>query len=80
MTTQTTTSPQTHPRLIPCPTGCGRSVRDGHVMCAACWSGVPKARQSALHRAWKRWRRDLSDAALMLEWQRARDAAIASLR
>jgi hypothetical protein len=35
-----------------CPTGCGRSVRAGHLMCARCWSQVPRALQLRVYRTW----------------------------
>jgi hypothetical protein len=61
-----------------CPTGCGRHVLAGHLMCAACWRKVPKPLQAAVHRAWRAWRRDLGNAELMRAHTRAADAAIGS--
>ena len=44
-----------------CPTGCGRSVGVGHLMCATCWRLVPKHLQVAVWRSWRAYRRDSSD-------------------
>jgi hypothetical protein len=62
-----------------CPVGCGRRVRDGHLMCAACWRRVPKELQQAVYRAWRKWRRDFGNAELMQAHREAADAAIGSV-
>lgn len=36
-----------------CPTGCGRSVRPGKLMCGRCWSVVPVKLQVDIYRTWK---------------------------
>ena len=61
-----------------CPTGCGRSVEDGHLMCKTCWFKVPAGLRAQV---WSRWRRYLRSAAPK-DWERylqARDDAIASI-
>lgn len=62
-----------------CPVGCGRRVRDGHLMCPACWRHVPRELQAAVHRTWRRWRRDLGNGELMHAYTEASDAAVGSV-
>ena len=59
-----------------CPTGCGRSVRAGHLMCGPCWSLVPGPIQKAVYRTWRAFNAGTG------EWEpyaTAREAAIASV-
>lgn len=45
-----------------CPVAsCGRTVRAGHLMCAAHWREVPKALQRNVWTYWRRWNRDHDD-------------------
>jgi hypothetical protein len=62
-----------------CPTGCGRTHRDGHLMCGPCWSLVPKHLQRDVLRTWQKWRRDFGDTDAFTEYLAARDAAITFL-
>ena len=64
----------------PCPSGCGRTVAPGHLMCPGCWREVPKHLQLDVHRTWRRWRRDLGNAELMLAYKDASDAALGAIR
>jgi len=65
--------------LLLCPTGCGRGVRPGHLMCAPCWREVPSHLQRDVYRTWRAYNRgytsDQWDAYVV-----ARDAAIGSIR
>jgi len=36
-----------------CPTGCGRSVTLGNLMCAPCWHRVPRELQTPVWVAWR---------------------------
>jgi hypothetical protein len=62
-----------------CPTGCSRSVREGHLMCPGCWREVPNHLQAEVHRTWRRWRRDLGNAELMKAYREAADHAVGSI-
>lgn len=69
---------QTNPDL--CPTGCGRLVASGHLMCRPCWYRVPKPLQADVYRTLRTWRAgdyEAGDAAKA--YRAARDAAIASV-
>jgi hypothetical protein len=63
-----------------CPTGCGRIVKTNHLLCAACWRGVPRNVQLEVHRTWRRWARDFGNLDLMRAYQAAADAAKGSIR
>lgn len=65
--------------MAECPTGCGRTHRDGHLMCGPCWSLVPKALQRDVLRTWAKWRRDFGDTDAFNDYLAARDAAITSI-
>jgi hypothetical protein len=61
-----------------CPTGCGRSVRAGQLLCPACWRKVPGHLQGPVYAAWRAFQRDSSDA----NWDayiEARDNAIGAV-
>jgi hypothetical protein len=62
-----------------CPSGCGRTVRQGHLLCAACWHQVPREIQQEVYRTWKKWRVDFGDPDKAEAYRSARDAALASL-
>lgn len=62
-----------------CPVGCGRVVRPGHLMCAACWRKVPKELQQAVYRTWRAWRKDFGNAELMAAYEDASNAAVGSV-
>lgn len=62
-----------------CPTGCGRGVRKGHLMCAACWHQVPREIQTEVYRTWRKWRADFGDHEKAEAYRVARDAALASV-
>jgi hypothetical protein len=62
-----------------CPTGCGRPVARGKLMCAPCWSEVPKPLQTDVYRTWRAWRRQVGSGELMHAYSAAVDAAVASI-
>ncbi|MEO6604319.1 MAG: hypothetical protein ABIN55_01775 [Aeromicrobium sp.] len=62
-----------------CPTGCGRSVLAGHLMCRTCWGKVPRDLQQRVYGTWRAWKSDLDDQALMSEYREARDNALAAV-
>lgn len=62
-----------------CPTGCGRAVEAGKLMCRPCWSRVPRELQQRVYAAWRAWRKDFGDAVAMESYNDAREAAIASI-
>lgn len=76
-----------------CPTGCGRTPGSGKLMCAPCWSEVPRFLQREVLRTWRsyqaahRAKKGLGtpeDHARIREartaYQEARDAAVGSIR
>lgn len=67
------------PRPGECPTGCGRGVRIGQLMCSTCWRQVPKDLQADVNRTWRAWRRDWRDEELMRAWRDAADRATAAV-
>lgn len=64
-----------------CPTGCGRPVRRGRLMCGMCWRLVPKHLQRDVNRTWLAYSRaagpDIADRRAA--YTAARTAAIASV-
>lgn len=36
-----------------CPSGCGRSLKVGHLMCGPCWREVPADVQREVNRTWR---------------------------
>lgn len=61
-----------------CPTGCGRKVQPGHLMCRTCWFRVPAGLRADVWRTWKRYQRN--ETSVNFEAYRdAREAAIASV-
>lgn len=62
-----------------CPTGCGRTRRQGHLMCGRCWGEVPKHLQRDVLRTWRKWRKDFGNAEAMREYRAAHDAAVAAV-
>jgi len=62
-----------------CPTGCGRTVRPGHLMCRPCWGEVPRELQRDVNRTWRAWSRDIGDTAAMQAYKDAREAALAAV-
>lgn len=62
-----------------CPSGCGRTVRDGQLLCPGCWHEVPKHLQNEVYRTWRRWRRDISNNDRRRAYREARDEAIGSV-
>lgn len=46
-----------------CPTGCGRKVRSGHLMCGPCWSEVPGDLQRDVLRTWRAYSRSAAAGA-----------------
>jgi hypothetical protein len=79
--------------MTDCPSGCGRPVAAGKLMCAPCWREVPQHLQADVMRTWDRYRRAtarISWAAsptahtarrkARLAYLSARDAAIESIQ
>lgn len=62
-----------------CPTGCGRAVAGGQLLCRPCWGEVPKPLQTDVYRTWRAWRNDFGDHTKAQAYRAARDAAIASI-
>lgn len=67
-----------------CPTGCGRSVRLGHLMCPGCWREVPRELQRDVLSTWRAYslaaRRGADDFRDRREaYEAARSAALASI-
>ena len=61
----------------PCPiTGCGRSRRNGQLMCSRHWFSIPQRLRGEVWRTWKAWRKDLADDELARAYLDARDSAI----
>lgn len=42
---------------------CGGIAARGHLMCRACWSGVPTPLQAAVSRSWRAYRTKLAAGA-----------------
>lgn len=68
-----------------CPTGCGRPVRRGQLMCPSCWREVPKSLQRDVTRTWRAFSRAAFGGAddfpeRRAEYEAAREAALASIR
>lgn len=69
-----------------CPTGCGRSVELGKLMCPPCWSKVPRDLQRQVVLAWAKHRELMRGDRTVDEvrisratYEHAKDAAIASV-
>lgn len=65
--------------VITCPTGCGRRVKRGHLMCGPCWGAVPRELQRDVYRTFRAWRSCPGDPDRFLAYEQAREAAIASI-
>jgi hypothetical protein len=65
-----------------CPTGCGRPVDTGKLMCASCWSKVPRNLQQKVYSTWRALRRAPADErrGARYDYDTARDTALASIR
>lgn len=63
-----------------CPSGCGRQVAPGKLLCLPCWREVPPHVQREVYRTWRAWRRSLGDAEAFAAYCEATDAAIGSIR
>lgn len=62
-----------------CPTGCGRNVSLGKLLCSVCWARVPGELQSRVYKTWRAWRKDFGDGDAMEAYGEAKEAAIASI-
>lgn len=68
-----------------CPSGCGRTVAPGKLMCFLCWREVPRHLQTDVYRTWRAYRAanvhnpDVFRRA-RAAYQAARDAALGSIR
>lgn len=68
-----------------CPTGCGRSVRRGHLMCPGCWREVPRHLQRDVLTTWRAYSAAATRGADNFPEKRdayeaARNAALGSIR
>lgn len=63
-----------------CPTGCGRTHREGQLLCPPCWAEVPKVLKNQVNNTWRRWRRDFGDLDAFIAYEAARDAAITAVK
>jgi hypothetical protein len=63
----------------PCPTGCVRSRRAGHLMCSPCWAEVPRHLQRDVLRTCRTWRRDPAAAEAFRAYRAASEAAVAAV-
>lgn len=63
-----------------CPTGCGRAVAPGKLMCAPCWREVPKELQREVYAAWRALSSGSTVGDPVERYRAARDAAIGSIR
>lgn len=68
-----------------CPTGCGRSVRMGHLMCPGCWREVPRHLQRDVLRTWRAYSNAANHGAddfweKREAYEAARSAALGSIR
>lgn len=65
-----------------CPTGCGRMVEAGKVMCGSCWSRVPKPIQRKVYSTWRALRNGAKDEGptLRYDYETAREAAVEAIR
>ena len=62
-----------------CPTGCGRTVKRGKLLCYDCWSQVPKHIQMDVNRTWRATNADPKDDAKFEAYEAARQAAMAAV-
>jgi hypothetical protein len=64
-----------------CPTGCGKQVAAGKLLCLHCWSLVPSDLQAEVHRTWRAYSKAGKGASMddmratRLAYQAAADAA-----
>lgn len=61
-----------------CPANCGRAVKEGHLLCAACWREVPREIQQEVYRTWRAFAKDESEVR-WTAYCAARNAALASI-
>ena len=60
-----------------CPTGCGRRVADGMLMCKPCWRRVPGSLQRDVYNTWRKVEAGKGpDVTHLRKYRAARDAAI----
>lgn len=64
--------------MAECPTGCGRALKMGHLLCGACWSRVPRALQRDVWRTWRTYQKTPTDRAWSC-YTDAREAALAAI-
>lgn len=62
-----------------CPTGCTRKVDPGKLMCRPCWAKVPQDLQKRVYATWRAWRKDFGNEQAMLDYDTAKENAIASI-
>lgn len=67
-----------------CPTGCGRNVAPGKLLCPACWGRVPRDVQREVYRTWREYRGTrvtdvMGLASTRAAYREARDKAIGAV-
>lgn len=60
----------------PCPAGCGKRIRGGHLMCAECWRRVPAEQRRQVYMTLRAGREAGWDAETRHAWHQAREAAL----
>ena len=63
----------------PCPTGCPRKAREGHLMCGPCWAEVPRELRHDVLRTWRAFKHEPGHARL-LAYRDAAEHAVAAVR
>ena len=69
-----------------CPTGCGRSVEAGKLMCPPCWSKVPRHLQRRVYLTWSDHRKLVRGERTLeqvresrAKYEEAKEAALAAI-
>lgn len=61
-----------------CPTGCGRLVPSGRLVCPGCWRRIPEPLRRTVFLSWRVVRRCPGDQDAVAAWRAAAEAAIAA--
>lgn len=61
-----------------CPSGCGRAVSPGKLVCLPCWREIPRHLQREVYRTWRAYTKDSTDEAFAA-YDAARDAALGAI-
>jgi hypothetical protein len=65
-----------------CPTGCGRKIKFGHLMCKPCWGEVPEHLQRRVYETLRTFRGSLGPERkeALAKYREAADEAIGSIK